>query len=218
MKDVTFEIRCKFDLRTKNHPSSTMRCRWLLGPLLLLTCIGQVRSAATVLRVACRAGLPPFADVVNGQCVGIMADLFVMCANTAGFNYTITPINYVATTAVTVNASTNESPFDIGISFNTITPDRLTTVDFSEPIGEFTLAAMINPKYTKSGANLVQALTQTTVLYLLSVKALTIFCAALIVGFSEIYLCKESELQKVESYTARIAICFESTFQARIFL
>ena len=183
---------------------------------LLLGCISAsilTRASPTTLRVACRAGLPPFADVVDGQCLGIMADLFVMSAQTAGFNYTITPINYVATTAVTVNSTTGQSPFDIAISFNTITPDRLAAVDFSLPIGEFSLAAMINPKYAKSGASLVQSLTETTVLYLLSVKALIIFCASMIVGFSELYLCKESELQKVESYTARIAICFESTFQ-----
>ncbi len=64
--------------------------------------IGQAFS--TPHRVACRAGLPPFADVVDGECVGIMADLFVMSAHTAGFNYTITPFNYASTTAVAVNS------------------------------------------------------------------------------------------------------------------
>ncbi len=137
--------------------------RQLVWLLLLVAGLGKVRT--NTLRAACRSGLPPFADVTNGKCVGIMADLFVMIAKTAGFNYTITPINYVATIAVTVNSTTNQSPFDIGISFNTVTPERLATVDFSMPIGEFTLATMINPKYTKSGANLVESLTETTVLH-----------------------------------------------------
>ena len=75
-------------------------CLWIA-----LLCIAQANT--TYLRVACRSGLPPFADVVNGNCVGIMADLFSMVAKTAGFNYTITPINYVATQAVTVNRTTN---------------------------------------------------------------------------------------------------------------
>jgi hypothetical protein len=173
--------------------------------------IGQVHS--TTLKVACRAGLPPFADVVDGKCIGIMAELFAMSAKTAGFNFSITPINYVATVAVTVNKTTNQSPFDMAISFNTVTPDRLLTVDFSMPIGEFGLAAMIHPKYTKGGINLIEALTGTTILYLLAVKALIIICSALIVGFSEIYLVQTSPLKEVTSNTKRIALCFESTFQ-----
>jgi hypothetical protein len=173
--------------------------------------IGQVLP--TTLNVACRAGLPPFADVVDGKCVGIMAELFGMSAKLAGFNYTITPINYVATAAVTVNSTTNRSPFDMAISFNTVTPDRLLTVDFSMPIGEFGLAAMIHPKYSKGGINLIEALTGTTILYLLAVKALIIICSSLIVGFSELYLVKTSPLKEVTSNTKRIALCFESTFQ-----
>ena len=173
--------------------------------------VGQVHS--TTLSVACRAGLPPFSDVVNEKCIGIMAELFAMSAKTAGFNYSITPINYVATVAVTVNSTTNQSPFDMAISFNTVTPDRLLTVDFSMPIGEFLLASMIHPKYSKGGINLIDALTGTTILYLLAIKALIIICSSFIVGFSELYLVKDSPLQKVNSHTKRIALCFESTFQ-----
>jgi hypothetical protein len=184
--------------------------------LLSLAALWVGQAFSTTYRVACRAGLPPFADVVDGECVGIMADLFAMSAHTAGFNYTITPINYVATAAVAVNSTTNQSPFDFGISFNTITPDRILSVDFSLPIGEFGLVAAIHPKYIKTGANLVSSLTETTVLYLLSVKALIIFCSAIIIAFAEIFLCEDSELQKIESYTARIAVCFESTFQVSL--
>ncbi len=60
-----------------------------------------------------------------------MAELYEMSAKTAGFNYTISPVIFVATTAVAVNSTTNRPPFDFGISFNTVTPDRILTVDFS---------------------------------------------------------------------------------------
>ena len=179
--------------------------------LLSNMCEGQ--SSEPFLRVACRAGLPPFSNVVNGSCVGIMADLFSMIAKTADFNYTITPINYVATLAVTVNGTTNTSPFDIAISFNTITADRMQIVDFSLPIGEFSLAAMLNPKYSKKGINLIDALTGNTILYLLCVKALIIFCGSIIIFFSEHFLTQHSELKQIESISERVLICLETTFQ-----
>ncbi len=41
--------------------------------------------------MACRAELSPFADVVDGQCVGIMADLFVMSIGEFGLVAAIHP-------------------------------------------------------------------------------------------------------------------------------
>ena len=146
------------------------------SPACLMVVLLALRSVSfskgKVLRVGCLQGKPPFVDVVDGACVGIMADAFFDLMKNTTLQYSMHFIKPSTLAALAksrpicdsgtfspsdcvVNPSdipsvlfhTPQNSFDIGITFSFVDPDRHTYVDPSIPLIDSYYSALLSPSY-----------------------------------------------------------------------
>jgi hypothetical protein len=192
-------------------------------------------SLAAPLRVGCLAGKPPYVDVVAGKCVGLLADAFYSIMQSSGLEYTMTFIN--STTLATlaqgrptckpetvdppeciisrsdipsIMFNTNNSEYDIGITFTFANALRLRFVDTSIPLVETDYTVLVDGRYApdNSGA-LVDAVMRPIVLYLFAIISLFAFVLTAVYFVSESSLVRNSsELLQIKYRSARLRVSF----------
>ena len=150
--------------------------RLMSSPACLMVVLLALRSVSIskgkVLRVGCLQGKPPFVDVVDGACVGLMADAFFDLMKNTTLQYSMHFIKPSTLAALAksrpicdsgtfspsdcvVNPSdipsvlfhTPQNSFDIGITFSFVDPDRHTYVDPSIPLIDSYYSALLSPSY-----------------------------------------------------------------------
>ena len=148
------------------------------------------------IRVGCLKGKPPFVDVnEQGQCVGLMADIFNAMAESGplqSFNISTSIINSTVLSNMakgrpicpdgfpdkpnciisksdipSILYHTSDKPvYDIGITFTYATKDRLKFMDTSLPIMQTYYTFMLTNSYCPSGSDFVATLIRQSVMYL----------------------------------------------------
>ena len=154
------------------------------------------------LRVGCQMGKPPFSDAherdVNATlCDGLFADLFYLAMERMGQPYTMTMIDEENIDPyVTVDNATNTSQFDMFIAYQTVTPTRLATYDFSISMYQTQYRAGVLPSFHKSPAGLQSAVVRDSVWYLLAVVSTMALALTLIIWVAESFH-PDSELMQM---------------------
>jgi hypothetical protein len=212
----------------------------VLTGCLLFSIYIPVKTNSDLIRVGCLQGKPPFVDVVAGKCVGLLADVFFEIMRSSGIQYSLKFINSTTLTALSdgrpickagtveppeciVSKSdipsilfhTNNTEFDIGITFTFATSDRLKFVDTSIPLLETYYSVLVDRQYApESGAMLADTVTRPVVMYLFAVISIFIFGITLIFLVAETYLVRNSsELRHIHSYSARLRISFMAAIE-----
>jgi hypothetical protein len=198
-------------------------------------------SYATPLRVGCLAGKPPYVDVVAGKCVGLLADAFFSIMQSSGLKYTMSFVN--STTLATlaqgrptcksgtlvpagciVSSSdipsimfhTDNSSYDIGITFTFVNAFRLKFVDTSIPLVETDYTVLVDERFAPNNAgSLADAVMRPVVIYLFSIILLFAFMLTVVYFVSEMTLVRNtSQLRKIKYRSARLRVCFVAAIES----
>ena len=204
--------------------------------------INRLFATNNSLRVGCLAGKPPFVDVVNGNCVGLLADAFSAMISGSGFEYSMHFINSTTVAQLahgrpicitgtmeppecvisksdipSVLFHTNKTAFDVGITFTYATSDRLSYVDTSFPVVETYYTVLIDPKFAKAAAGtLLSSITRPTVMYLFAIIIIFKLATTFFFLLAESLLVAESELLEIRFLSSRVLTCFVSSVESVI--
>jgi ABC-type amino acid transport substrate-binding protein len=103
--------------------------------------------------------------------------------------------------------NTNNSQYDIGITFTFATAARLEFVDSSLPILEAYYTILLGPKFVKHKNDISSAMFDPAVLYILCVIILSTIVSAVIYFLAEMTT-TSSPLYEIKSYSGRLGQCF----------
>ena len=186
------------------------------------------------LRVGCLQGKPPFVDVVDNMCVGLLADVFEAAMNLTGYSYkmsmitpqtltrlaqhrpicwpsseSLQPPNCIVSSSdiPTLMFNTNQSHYDIGITFTYVTAQRWTFVDSSGPIMEAYYTIMLGPRFVVSATNIWAATMDPAVLSLVCALFVVTLTTAITYFIAE-STTKSSKFHKLHSHSERLFVCF----------
>jgi len=154
---------------------------YLVFSFLLLTLGTLCDAQPTPLRVACRRGQPPFIDAVYDvgtgtlTCSGMLYDMWLEVVKRTELNSSYVYFNGSAGalfSRMAVNSTTNRSTYDIGLSYSTISSDRMRTMDFSIPVVESQYVMGLTAAFRGHATSLSESIVRKSVVYLFTVLTL----------------------------------------------
>ena len=196
--------------------------------LIVLAIQGLSVCNSQVLRVGCLKGKPPFVDVVNHSCVGLMADAFYALMPNTSMQYTMefidkTTLSNLAKNRPICNVGLMQPPecivdtsdipsilyhtanvtYDLAITFTYATSDRLTYVDTSIPLIDTYYSILLTPNFASSSPSILSTLTRQSVFYLIAILFLVTVATALVFFICESFLVETSHLLHYRCLSAR---------------
>ena len=184
------------------------------------------------LRVACCPGAPPFVSAPGGICTGLLYDVFNAAMSGAGWPFEIqivdnktlskiaagrpicapmgsSPPNCIISEldAASVLFNNNVSMFDVGITFDYLTAERLQFVSSSVPVFDAYYSILLGPKYIQPAADVSGAIFSTAVMYIVGLIFLITLGASILYFLCESFT-SSSGILEIQSYSGRLGACF----------
>lgn len=103
--------------------------------------------------------------------------------------------------------NSNTSTFDIGLTFDYISVDRLRFVDSSVPIFDAMYAVLLGPKYIQPASNIAGSIFSAAVMYIVGLIFLFTLGTSLLYFICESFK-STSEILEIQSYSGRLGACF----------
>eukprot|EP00759_Apiculatamorpha_spiralis_P032863 PhF_6_TR34185/c0_g1_i1/m.50051 len=193
---------------------------WVLFFMALIG-IGDAAGPLHSLRAACRMGQPPFNDAIStkntSRCEGMMATLFNQVAAETGIQVTwmgnLDQSNI--DNFLIVDPKTNQSVYDVIITFHTVTPTRMIMYDFSVTVVASSDTVALRPSYLIPTGSLAQSVVRPAVLYIVSVMSFVIVAGAIVILICEHFFTELSPIHMLapwKKYVWALEMSFEATF------